>query len=283
MSEAVDAPAAPAAEGTQEAAPQQSTPSFTIDAEAFKAAAPEGYDVSGAMSILEKHKGDAFGILKSATELEKSFSSRMKVPDPADPESMAAAWNKLGRPEAADGYKFEEGVAFRDEAAKAHISSKMHEFGVSNEQANKLLQLQIEMNSQEDQQFQQSITDGKALTDKQIQEWSGGMKGSSAFNTWENAADSALKHFGVDKSNPESEAFFASDQGRAILKMAHTYAQAAKPGQIPGMIAQSESSGSLESRKKELYHKMVSNGSQFSPQDQAELDSITQQLKQYRS
>lgn len=275
---ATDAPA-PSPEPV--AAPA-STPSFRVDVEAFKAAAPEGYDVHSAENIISINKGDIFNIVKQNAELQKSFSSRMPVPDPSNPEKMAEIYGKLGRPESPDGYDFGDSVSFKDDDSKSYIAEQMHKLGLSNDQATKLLELQVQMNQKSDSEYEQMLQNGKALTEKQVQEWSGAIKGSRAYNDWNNVADSTLKHFGVDRSDPNVDAFFASDSGRAVLKLAYDYGTAAQPGKILGIAPQTETVSSLTQRRGELMREMVKLGDSWNahPEKQRELDSIKQQIRQ---
>jgi hypothetical protein len=279
----MDSPAPAEGAAPQESSPATAAPpSFQVDVEAFSAAAPEGYDVNSATDILTRHKGDVFSLVKQTAELEKSFSSRMSVPDPSNPEKMADVFNKMGRPADAAGYAWDDGIKFTDDAAKDHLSAFMHETGLSNIQANAILKKQLEINTQADAQFHQDLTDGKALTDKQIQEWSGGLKGSKAFNDYENVFDSVLKSQGVDFNAPENQEFFASESGRKIIKLAYDYGTAAQPGQIPGISEQTNTVGSLDQRMSELYKEISANPHQWNanPSKQAELNSLKQQKRQ---
>jgi hypothetical protein len=264
-------------------APAEQTPSFTVDVEAFKAAVPEGYDAEGAANLLSKHKGDVMSIVKQTMELEKSFSSRMPVPDPSNPEKLNEVLNKLGRPESPEGYQWGEGIQFRDDAAKGFLSSKLHEIGVTNDQANKLLGLQQELAKQSDTEYEQALKDGLALTDKMVQDMSGGIKGSKVYNNTQNIIDSSLKYFGVDPSDEGTQSFLATDQGRAVMKMAYEFGNSSQNGKIPGLSAeQTDTIGSLTARRGELLREMASMGEEWNnnPSKQAELESVKQQIRQ---
>jgi len=74
-------------------------------------------------------------VLKSYTELEKTFSGRVKMPTPeSSAEEIRQFYMKTGCPENPDGYEIKtpEGAeAFRDESAEAELRKVAHEMGVS--------------------------------------------------------------------------------------------------------------------------------------------------------
>lgn len=263
------------------------SPSFLVDIEAFKAAAPEGYDLSAAESVLNVNQRNIHNLVKQNAELQKSFSSRMPVPDASNPEKMAEIYNKLGRPESAEGYAYNESINFTDDAAKAFLSSKFHELNVTNEQANGLLALQMQLDQQAGEQYEQVLNDGWAKTEQFIQSEVGALKNSKAYNDYDNKVDSALKYFGVDYKDENNKAFFASDAGRAVLKMAKEFSDASSTGKlltkVPGISDQDASPGSLETRQTELYKVMVETPGKFTRAMQEELNSIKHQLRQWKS
>lgn len=87
---------------------------------------------------------DAPSVLKSYIEAEKSLSGRVAVPtDKSTPEERSAFWNKLGRPEKADGYKLTElkdlhpSIKLGPEGAKPYLEMA-HSLNITNEAADKL-------------------------------------------------------------------------------------------------------------------------------------------------
>lgn len=253
-------------------------PSFQIDSEAFATAAPEGYNTDGASKLLEKHKGNVHSIINSAMEAEKSFSSRMPVPDVGDEAKMAEVYSRMGVPAEASGYEYAEGVKFTSDEAKGQMSELFKGLNINSKQANGLLEWYQGQNESASSEFTQSIADGIGTTEAFLQDQSGGLKGSKAYNDYWNVASSTMAAQGVDIGSDENAELMGSDAGRKILKMAYQFGAAAKPGTIPGIVSQETTVGSLNDRANALYGEMSKPG--WNPQKQAELDSIKQQLRQ---
>jgi len=85
------------------------------------------------------------GIAKSYLSLEKMVGKdKISIPtDATSEEEMSDFYNKLGRPETAEGYKFDkaelpDGIPYDEELEKG-FASKAHELGLSQKQAGELL------------------------------------------------------------------------------------------------------------------------------------------------
>ena len=254
-------------------------PSFQVDSEAFVTAAPQGYNTDGAKNLLEKHKGNIHSIIGSAMEAEKSFSSRMPVPDMDDPEKMSAVYAKMGVPAEASGYEYGEGIKFTSDEAKGQMSELFKGLDVSTKQANGMLKWYQDQNTSSAASFDQSVQDGLATTETYIQEQSGGLKGSKAYNDFWNTVESSAAVYGIDVNSDDNADIMGTDIGRKIVSMAHAMGAAARPGTIPGMNSQTDTVGSLDDRKNALYKEMSKPS--WDSSKQAELDSIKQQLRQY--
>ena len=74
-------------------------------------------------------------VLKSYTELEKTFSGRVKMPTPeSSADEIRQFYQKTGCPENPEGYEVqvpEEVAGLRDEAYEAELKKVAHEMGVS--------------------------------------------------------------------------------------------------------------------------------------------------------
>lgn len=132
--------AAAAAAGTQNAGDNGGDNSGgSADAEAGKVFAALDEDTRGWLQT--KGLADVTSLAKSARESEKLLGSMVKLPGKdATPEERAALFNKLGRPEKADGYQFTvpkelpEGLPYDGDRAKV-FASKAHELGLTQEQS----------------------------------------------------------------------------------------------------------------------------------------------------
>ena len=259
--------------------PADAPPSFQVDSEAFVTAAPEGYDTESAKSMLETHKGNVHSIIKSSIEAQKAFSSRMPVPDLNDPEKMSAVYAKMGVPAEAAGYEYGEDVKFTSDEAKGQMSDLFKGLNISTPQANGLLKWYQGQNESSEASYDQGVTDGLATTESFIQSESGGLKGSKAYNDYWNTVESAAAVYGVDVNSDSNSDVMSTDVGRKMVTMAYALGSAARPGTIPGMHSQTDTVGSLNDRKNELYKEM--SKPTWNESKQGELDSIKQQLKQY--
>ena len=275
--EAADAPSD--APNTNNLAPTDADkpPSFQIDSEAFITAAPEGYNTDGAKNLLSKHK-DMHSLVSSAMEAEKSFSSRMPVPDLNDPEKMSAVYAKMGVPAEATGYEYGEEIKFTSDDAKGQMSELFKGLDISTKQANGMLKWYQDQNTSSAASFDQDVADGLATTETYIQDQSGGLKGSKAYNDFWNTVESSAAVYGIDVNSDENADIMGTDIGRKLVSMAHAIGAAARPGTIPGMHSQVDSAGSLNERKDTLYKEMSKPG--WNSAKQAELDSIKQRLRQ---
>lgn len=281
--DATPAPVAPSTLGAPVTSPAP-TPSFLVDTEAFVAAAAgkEGYDVKGATELLNRHKGDIFGILKSATEAEKAFSSRMPVPDGSDPAKMQEVYQKLGVPAEATGYKYGEGIRFTSDDAKAELGALFKDSGVNNDGANKLLGWYQQDQAKQEEAKIQSINDGIVETEGYIQSQSGGLKGTQAYHDYETAVKATLASRGIDITDPANSELLGSDAGRKIIAFAYDYAMASQPGKIPGLEGKVTTVANIDQRYAELAKEMMANPAQWrrNPQKQVELDGLLRQKKQ---
>jgi len=100
----------------------------------------------GDYPTLDKFKGEDGGLdnsklAKSYVELEKMKGSSVKIPEAEDKEGWDKFYSKLGVPDTADKYSFEEreynGLKF-DDAAYADFKDVAKELNLTPEQANKL-------------------------------------------------------------------------------------------------------------------------------------------------
>ena len=254
-------------------------PNFQIDSEAFIAASPEGYNTDGAKNLLAKHK-DMHSLVSSAMEAEKSFSSRMPVPDLNDPAKMSEVYARMGVPETATGYEYSEGIKFTSEEAKGSMSELFKGLDISTKQANGLLEWYQGNSETESIGYTQSIADGLGTTESFLQDESGGLKGSKAYGDYWNVASSAMAAQGIDIGSDDNAELMGSDVGRKMIKFAYQFGQAARPGSIPGITSQESTVASLEGRMNSLYKEMSTTS--WNNQKQAELNSIKQQMTQAR-
>jgi hypothetical protein len=93
------------------------------------------YGEEFAETVEQKGWKEPTDVLKSYTELEKTFSGRVKMPTPeSSAEEIRAFYQKTGCPENPDGYEIpniEGAEAFRDEATEKELAGIAHEMGVS--------------------------------------------------------------------------------------------------------------------------------------------------------
>lgn len=80
-----------------------------------------------------------------------------------DAEDKSDLWNKLGRPETHEGYKVTapDGVEF-DEVRVAQYAEAAHKAGLTNDQFNSLVQVQLAEANAQNEAFEQSRTAGEA-------------------------------------------------------------------------------------------------------------------------
>ena len=106
--------------------------------------APEGIK-----EVLEAKKfGGVDDMVKSYTELEKKISSGFKLPDELNEEQMGTIFNKLGRPEKAEDYKFDlgegyEGIELPDDLMSS-FKQFSHKLGLSQQQAMEALKFELD-------------------------------------------------------------------------------------------------------------------------------------------
>jgi hypothetical protein len=85
--------------------------------------------------VAQKGWKEPSDVLKSYTELEKTFSGRVKMPTPeSSAEEIRAFYQKTGCPENPDGYEIptvEGAEQFRNEAVEKELAGVAHEMGVS--------------------------------------------------------------------------------------------------------------------------------------------------------
>lgn len=105
-------------------------------------------------------------------DIEKAYRAGDKVmlpKDDNDKEGYDALFNRLGRPESADKYKFPEGV---DANAIKALAPKLHELGITQKQAAALAQLDIERQTQAQAEMAaRSKADQDAAMPKLEREW----------------------------------------------------------------------------------------------------------------
>lgn len=83
-----------------------------------------------------------------------SMPDVVKIPNPESPDEVAQFYNKLGRPETPDRYQFSapEDVEL-DETRVSEFKSIAHSLGLTNAQADKLVQYELQKEAQQMQSF----------------------------------------------------------------------------------------------------------------------------------
>ncbi len=117
-----------------------------------------------------KRTTDIVSMAKRLVNAEKTLGSTIKIPEDGDTAGFASIYNKLGRPENADGYKVEEpekvdGIG-QNEARQKSFLEEAHRLGLNNSAVNSLLKWQhgtvVEDLNNYNQQKGQCIEDLKA-------------------------------------------------------------------------------------------------------------------------
>lgn len=113
-------------------------------------------------------------VAKSYLELQKTMGNRVKLPDEnSSDEERSAFYQKVGRPEKADGYTMPEGSEINAETI-APVMAAAHKAGVSNQAFGAIVAEYLNLESQISEQNQATINAETDAAEQQLKaDWAG--------------------------------------------------------------------------------------------------------------
>ena len=167
-------------------------------------------------------------VMKSYLDMEKAFRSGDKVllpKDDADVEGHNALFNRLGRPENPDGYKFPEGV---DANTVKALAPELHKLGITQKQAEGLAKLDMDrFTSGAESERLRAAADQEAGLKKIEGEWGTKFQENMEVNR------RAMRNLGI--SVPEADKAMAAIGTEKFLKLLNLAGVSAREDNTAGL------------------------------------------------